>query len=65
MTVTGSSDQFFILQMLLQQMCIRNTVTVELKSQGPGTQLKQALTSIMVTSNFIIFNKTALRLPGG
>ncbi len=42
---------------------------LKLKSQGTGsgsgTQLKQALTSITLTSTFIIFNKTALRLPGG
>ncbi len=50
--------------------CASETVTIARKifkikkNQGSGTQLMQALTSITVTSNFIIFNKTVLRLPG-
>ncbi len=49
--------------------CASETVTIarekfKITNQGSGTQLMQALTSIMVTSNFIIFNKTVLRLTG-
>ncbi len=51
--------------MLQKHTVIAPRETQKLRNQGSRAQLKQVLTSITVTSNFIIFNKTALRLPGG
>ncbi len=42
------------------QIVITARKKFELRSQGSRAKVKQVLTSITVTSNFIIFNKTAL-----
>ncbi len=57
---TESSNQFFFSTFAVTNVFQKHTViaareTLKLRSQG----------SITVTSIFIIFNKTALRLPGG
>ncbi len=59
---TESSNQFFffVITNVLQKYTVTATrEKFKLKSQGSGSQLKQALTSITVTSNLVIFNKNS------